>query len=134
LDVGNCRADHRAIAILLRSNFDVQVLRAVHADEAMDALEANQVDLVLVNRVIDKDGSGGVELIRRIKGDASLAAIPVMLLSNYADYQDAAVAAGAERGFGKASLGTPDTVQRLSRILTPPKDGIPLPDPRPAAR
>jgi hypothetical protein len=42
-----------------------------------------------------------------------------MLITNYADHQDAAVAAGAHRGFGKKELGLPVTHQRLAAILTP---------------
>jgi len=119
LDVGNCGADHGAIAYLLRSNFDVHVLRAVDADEAMDAIRSNSVDLVLINRVIDSDGSRGIDLIREIKAEDALARTAVMLVSNYPEYQDAAVAAGAERGFGKAALRDPETVGILRRLLAP---------------
>lgn len=125
LDVGNCRADHGSIASLVQSNFDVQMLRAVDAGEAMDAIHSNRIDLVLVNRVIDRDGSAGIDLIRRMKADDSLAGIPVMLVSNYPEYQDAAIAAGAERGFGKASLREPETVRILGRILDRPEDTAP---------
>ncbi len=40
-----------------------------------------------------------------------------MLLSNFPQYQEAAVAAGAEPGFGKAELDRPETLERLRRFL-----------------
>ena len=40
-----------------------------------------------------------------------------MLISNHADAQEKAVNVGAEPGFGKAQLGTPEVVERLSPIL-----------------
>jgi CheY-like chemotaxis protein len=120
LDVGNCRFDHASIATLLRANFDVEVIRATNANETVNALRSGGVDLVLVNRHLDADGSEGIDLIRRIKADPELARVPVMLVSNYPEYQEAAVAAGAERGFGKAELDSPETVHRLSRFLIDP--------------
>jgi CheY-like chemotaxis protein len=120
LDVGNCRFDHTSIAMLLDGKFDVEVLRVSEADEAIGALRAKPVDLVLVNRILDADGSEGIEVIRRIKQDPELGRVPVMLVSNYPEYQEAAVAAGAEPGFGKAELHRPETVRRLSRFLAEP--------------
>ena len=42
-----------------------------------------------------------------------------MLITNYADQQQAAVAAGAEYGFGKKELYADDTQSRLAKFLTP---------------
>jgi len=120
LDVGNCRFDHTSIALLLHGNFDVEVLRASEAEEAIATLRARPVDLVLVNRVSAADGSEGIEVICRIKADPELGRIPLMLVSNYPEYQEAAVAAGAESGFGKAELRSPETVRKLSRLLAGP--------------
>ncbi len=52
-----------------------------------------------------------------MKADERLAAVPVMLLTNFADYQDAAVKLGAERGFGKSEYAQPDTLERLRQFL-----------------
>lgn len=117
LDVGNCRFDHAAIVALLRGNFEVEVLRGARADEAIKTLRARPVDLVLLNRIFVADGTEGIEVIRRIKQDPELGGIPVMLLSNYPEYQAAAVAAGAEPGFGKAELDDPETIRKLRRFL-----------------
>jgi hypothetical protein len=40
-----------------------------------------------------------------------------MIITNYADHQDAAVALGAERGFGKLQYGEPETLERLTPFL-----------------
>ena len=117
LDVGNCRVDHASIVRLLRANFDVDVIRAPNAKDTIHALQSGVVDLVLINRHLDADGSEGIDLIRRLKADPQLAHVPVMLVSNYPEYQEAAVAAGAERGFGKAELDDPETVRKLRPFL-----------------
>jgi CheY-like chemotaxis protein len=62
---------------------------------------------VLVNRVLDADGSSGLELIRALKAEEQLRDVPVLLVSNYEDAQAQAVQAGAVPGFGKAELGQP---------------------------
>jgi two-component system chemotaxis response regulator CheY len=72
---------------------------------------------VLVNRQFARLGGLGVELIERMKADPQLAAIPVMLLSDYPDAQQEAVAAGADPGFGKSDLASDSTRQKLARFL-----------------
>jgi len=117
LDVGNCVPDHSAITSYLTSRFDCVVLQADAADDALATLRKVDVDLILVNRKLDCDYSDGVEVIRRIKADDKLANIPVMLLTNYADHQETAMALGAVRGFGKLEYGKPETLERLQPIL-----------------
>jgi hypothetical protein len=41
----------------------------------------------------------------------------VMLITNHAEHQDAAMAIGAVRGFGKLEYGKPETLERLQPIL-----------------
>lgn len=117
LSVGQCGFDHASIARLLSSRFRAEVEAAATADEALPRLRAGRFDLVLVNRVGDRDGRPGVELIRALKVDPALATVPVMLVSNYAEAQDEAVALGALPGFGKASLHDPATHRRLAATL-----------------
>lgn len=118
LDVGQCRHDHGMITRLL-SGFGARVDRVKGLEEARRALREARYDLVLVNRQLDSDGSPGVDVVRAIKTDAdpALAAIPVMLVSNFPEAQDEAVAAGATRGFGKAELNDPQTTSRLAAVL-----------------
>jgi CheY-like chemotaxis protein len=117
LDVGQCSPDHGAIRRLIEGHFAAQVVQAHSGPEALEHLRAGGFDLVLINRKLDADYSDGMEIIREIKADPALAAVPVMLVSNYPEYQTAAAAAGAEPGFGKAELHDPATRERLKRFL-----------------
>lgn len=105
------------IETLISANFDAHVVAASLEDEALNRLRRGHFDLVLVNRRLAADSSEGVVLIERMKADSALAGTPVMLLSNYPEAQRAAVAAGAEPGFGKAELDRPETVEKLARFL-----------------
>lgn len=117
LDVGQCVPDHAALTRFLRRHFDVEVGEADSLEEALEELRASPFDLVLVNRKLDADYSDGLHIVKALKADPELARIPVMLVSNYRDAQESAVAAGAEYGFGKMELDSPDVVQRLAKFL-----------------
>lgn len=117
LSVGQCVPDNSALSRMLVRQFGVEVLTADKADDALAALRSGPIDLVLVNRKLDCDYSDGLDIIRQIKADAELKAVPCMLVSNFAEHQDAAVAVGAERGFGKSELEKTETQVRLNEIL-----------------
>jgi two-component system chemotaxis response regulator CheY len=117
LAVGNCAYDHAGIEQAISGRFDAKVIRAADLETALETLRGTAVDLVLVNRRLHADSSDGLGVIRRIKAAPQLAATPVMLLSNYPEYQQSAVAAGAEPGFGKAELDSPQTEEKLRRFL-----------------
>ncbi|MEX0977510.1 MAG: response regulator [Pirellulales bacterium] len=117
LDVGQCGFDHAAISHLVRRQFQADVAQALDLEDALLQLRAGSFDLVLVNRKLDADASDGLEVIRQIKADPQLASIPVMLVSNYPEYHEQAVAAGAEMGFGKAELAAESTRKRLEKFL-----------------
>jgi len=120
LSVGQCSADHYSIERLLTTRFGAAVLPAHTGRAALELLRDGPIDLVLVNRLFDHDGSSGLDFITRLKGDASLRAVPVMLVSNHEDAQRQAVERGALPGFGKAALADPETIDRLGTILKPP--------------
>ncbi|MFY9254378.1 MAG: response regulator [Fuerstiella sp.] len=120
LSIGQCRPDTAAINHFLTSNFSVKVLTAELPDDAADALAKNTVDLVLINRKLDADYSDGMEILRTIKSDPRTADIPVMLVSNFSEWQEKAVHAGAVYGFGKAELNSPETVTRVRAALDLP--------------
>ena len=119
LSVGQCVPDQNAIARMLAGRYGAEVLKADKADDALAALRSAPIDLVLVNRKLDCDYTDGLDIIRQIKADATLTHIPCMLVSNYTEHQDTAVAAGAQRGFGKAELDHPQTQERLQQVLSP---------------
>ncbi|MEX0819181.1 MAG: response regulator [Pirellulaceae bacterium] len=117
LDVGNCVPDHAAIRSLIENNFAAKVVQSHGPEDTLAALRAGGIDLVLVNRKLDRDYTDGLDIIKQIKADAELATVPCMLISNHADHQELAVQAGAARGFGKLEFNKPETRARLTEIL-----------------
>jgi CheY-like chemotaxis protein len=99
------------------NRFGAETLQADGVTDALAALRAGGIDLVVVNRKLDMDYSDGIEVIRQIKADEKLAASPVMLITNYPDHQDAAEKLGALRGFGKLEFGKPETIEKLDAVL-----------------
>lgn len=117
LDVGNCGPDHYAIRQLLEEHFDVVVEQAHVLQDALSRLRERPFDLVTVNRVMDRDGSYGIEIIKAIKADPDLANLPVMMITNLEHHQAEAQEAGAIPGFGKRALFSPDTVELFRGYL-----------------
>ena len=115
LDIGNCGLDHGAITGMIQTNFGADVDQANTAADALPMLEQSDYDLVLVNRLMDVDGSSGMDVIARIQQKHAI--LHLMLISNFDEYQDAAVAAGAVQGFGKNAVGAPQTVELLAQYL-----------------
>ena len=119
LDVGQCGPDHATIREFLTRNFECEVVQTHGPEDTLRELRRSRYDLVLVNRKLDRDYSDGIGIIRQMKADHATAAVPVMLVTNYPEHQDQAVAAGAERGFGKLEYGDPKTLDRLRAVLSP---------------
>jgi CheY-like chemotaxis protein len=119
LDIGNCNPDHASIERMLTSRYDVAVLRADQLNDTIELLRKHKVDLIVINRKLDIDYSDGIEILRHLKHDNDTKSIPVMIISNYPEQQLAAVAEGAEYGFGKLEYSQPSTHERLSRFLDP---------------
>lgn len=110
--VGHCGPDAWMLRSFVQSTLPGARVAMVDNWQDLEAQLSSKV-LLLVNRVLEYgfDADDGVALI------AQLAARPdppaMMLVSNYADAQAAAVKAGARPGFGKAELGSAQTAQRL---------------------
>lgn len=117
LDVGQCNPDHAAISRLLNEHFEVEIVRAHGESDTIAALQSGDFDLVLINRKLDRDYSEGLSILEKIKSESAMSHVAVMLVSNFPEAQESAVAAGAVYGFGKAELGNPDVVERLAAIL-----------------
>lgn len=115
LSVGQCAMDHGSISHLIESQFDATVTSASSRAEAIAELEKGGFDLVLVNRMLDADGSPGMDIIHDLH--TSGLDVSVMLVSNFEVAQISAIAAGAKRGFGKSSLQAPATAKCLSEFL-----------------
>lgn len=117
LSVGQCRPDGAAISYYMKTNFGATVIAVDLSDQALAALETKPIDLVLINRKLDIDMSDGLEILKSIRSTSSKREVPVMLVSNYAEWQVKAVQMGATYGFGKAELNLPETRSRLAAIL-----------------
>ena len=121
LSLGQCAADQWSMSRVLQTSFDVEVIAADRFADAEEQLRQGGIDLMLVNRVLDRDGSSGLDFIRQMKADDVLRQVPVMLVSNYTDAQRQAVALGALPGFGKAVLEDAATLTRLRDFLSDSK-------------
>ena len=117
LNVGQCRPDTAAITNFLTSHFDVQVVNADLLQDSQDALQKQKIDLVLVNRKLDADYSDGMAVLQAIKQDSATSDIPVMMVSNFPEWQQKAVDAGATYGIGKAELDCAETIERVRGAL-----------------
>lgn len=117
LNVGQCRPDTAAIGHFLKSSFGASMISTDRMDDTMTALREHTIDLVLINRKLDADYSDGMEILKAIKQDEVLSAIPVMLVSNFAEWQEKAVEAGAVYGIGKAELSSADATERVRKAL-----------------
>ena len=72
---------------------------------------------MLINRKLDIDYSDGMDVLAHLKSDARYRDLPMMLITNFAEHEAAAIAAGAVPGFGKRTLYDDQTVTRLSQFL-----------------
>jgi len=117
LSVGQCGPDHASISRFLNQNFDVEILTADLPADTEQQLASHSVDLVLINRKLDADYSDGMDILRSIKSRPATADVPVMIVSNFEDAQQVAVAAGAIHGIGKSELDTPTARDRVAAVL-----------------
>lgn len=115
--VGHCGPDSSYLRLAVgRAGREIQVL-AADDDADLKRLLDQGVDLLLLNRQLDYgfDETEGVELIKKLR--QHYPHVKTMLVSNYADAQAAAVAAGALPGFGKRELGNPRVADLIREAL-----------------
>jgi CheY-like chemotaxis protein len=117
LSVGQCVPDQSTLKRYIESHFDAKVEGADLLDDAINKLRGQRYDLVLVNRKLDADYSDGLNIIKKIKADPQLADLPVMLVTNYPEYHEEAVAVGGVKGFGKLEYDKPETKATLQTYL-----------------
>ncbi len=117
LNVGHCTPDHRAIAAMIEGHFAAVVDATDSLAQTLEQLRTHAFDLVLVNRILDRDGSDGLLVIQRVKTDPDLSDTPVMMVTNFAEHQQRAQDAGALVGFGKQALHAPETLATLKPLL-----------------
>ena len=117
VDCGNCGPDFHAIRQMAVSQFNARVLQTHGSEDTLKVLKEQQVDLVTVNRKLDRDYSDGLDVVKRIKADPDVGKVPVMLVTNLEEHQQSAIDAGCEPGFGKLAIGDPATHKLLEPFL-----------------
>jgi hypothetical protein len=118
-NVGQCGFDHRQISALC--NELGASATAIHSEAELHShLKKEIPELILINRILDRDGSSGLDIIKRLKSGKDTKALPVMLISNYPSAQAEAMACGALEGFGKDSLGSKGR-EVLNSLINSPK-------------
>ncbi len=115
--VGHCGPDSYMLRSAVKYAVQDADVRMTNDEQSLHAAIESGAALLLVNRQIDGQFSTyeGVELIRSLK--QSHPAVRTMLISNYADAQAAAVAAGAMEGFGKSEIGSAKMKQALAAAI-----------------
>lgn len=115
--VGHCGPDSSYLRITVSSaDRGIQVVMADDSSE-LKAQLARGVDLILFNRELGWgfEQTMGVDAIAALK--KTHPQLKMMLVSNYPDAQAAALAAGAEPGFGKREIGSKRVVEVIRAAL-----------------
>jgi two-component system chemotaxis response regulator CheY len=115
LSIGQCGFDNGAISRTFQSELGAAVDPADTLEEARDLLETGEYALILINRQLDIDHSSGLSVLKQLRADHP--ATPMMLVSNYPEAQQQAQQAGAQPGFGKATLNNPEILTHLKQFL-----------------
>ena len=119
LSIGQCSFDQNAIASRIKLiNSAYQIISCDSISEALSLLGQQKIDLIMINRVFDKTGEEGTELLKLLKTAPETAQMPCLLVSNFADAQESARLLGALPGFGKAQLHEKRTAELLTRYLS----------------
>ena len=114
--VGHCGPDAAMLKHTLMRFADGAEVELVTDADRLEQVAGPEA-LLLVNRVLDGrfEDSGGIELIRALAGRDRPPRL--MLISNFAESQAEAQAAGAWPGFGKSELGGETMQARLAAAM-----------------
>ena len=115
--VGHCGPDSYMLRSAVKHAVKESQVEMIGSAHQLASAIANGVELLLVNRMLDGafDEHEGVALIEKLRD--AYPSIATMLISNYADSQKAAEAAGARAGFGKSEIGSPKMRDALAGVF-----------------
>lgn len=115
--VGHCGPDASYLRLAVsRAAKEVRIV-AADDDEELATVLRGGVDLLLLNRQLEWGfkTSEGIDLIRQLRAEHPQ--VRMMLVSNFPEAQQAAVAAGALPGFGKREIGSPRVTDAIRGAL-----------------
>jgi CheY-like chemotaxis protein len=116
---GHCGPDSSYLRMTLSKA--VKSARIISADDDAELMQALRggADLLLLNREMPYGfmDTQGVNMIPPLK--QAYPKLKIMLISNYSEAQEAAVAAGGLPGFGKREMGSARVTQLLRDALEP---------------
>lgn len=109
--VGHCGFDSGGLTAAAKEALPGAAVVRVNSQADLDAKRGAGA-VLLVNRVLDGrfDASDGIDLIGK---EAAKGAVKALLVSNFAESQTEAEAAGGLKGFGKKDVGTPVAIERI---------------------
>lgn len=118
--VGHCLPDSMGLShAVKKASPGARTKRIMSADDLEKS--APEAALLLVNRKLDgrfDDDADGIALIQRMNASRGAGSSPAMMLvSNFADAQEAAVEVGAQPGVGKSSLRDGESIRRLATAI-----------------
>lgn len=118
LIVGHCGPDSAYLRMAVRAAAPDALVLMADAQDELDRAVSQGVDLLLVNRVLDYGfrHDSGLELMRSLR--SAHPELKWMMVSNHADAQSAAQAAGGLPGFGKRDIGSTIAATALKNALT----------------
>ena len=116
--VGHCGPDSSYLRMTVKKAVEGAEIKSADDSAELHQALVDGVDLILFNRELGYgfEPDTGVETIRTLR--AANSNVPMILVSNYPDAQQAALAAGAMPGFGKRELGSPKVADLLRGALT----------------
>ena len=113
--VGHCGVDGPRLQSEIRSFLKGANVERVNSDSDLRRACEDGADLLLVNREPLGFETEGLDLIKQVRKD--FPDQKVMLVSDHADAQQEAEAAGALRGFGKGDIGSPTLADAVKQAL-----------------
>jgi two-component system chemotaxis response regulator CheY len=115
--VGHCGPDATYLRMAVKAAGENVALSSVDDNAALEQALKVGVNLILFNRELDYgfEPATGIEMIRVLK--PQYPQVRMMLISNHADAQAAALAAGAIPGFGKREIGSARVKQLLRDLM-----------------
>ena len=115
--VGHCGPDSSFLRMAVSGAAPGAKVLMADSEKELDDVLGQSPDLLLFNRVMEVGFAEreGINLMKRVK--ETRPEQRVIMVSNYAETQEAAEAAGAMPGFGKRDIGSAKCKQRLAAAL-----------------